>query len=53
MRALRCDLRWKAAGGLGLLDAAAKRGFRFGEIPTEASPEIVLTRLTALAAGTH
>ena len=23
MRALRCDLRWKAAGGLGLLDAAA------------------------------
>ncbi|ABD11611.1 hypothetical protein CcI156_21045 [Frankia sp. CcI156] len=36
-----------------LLDAAAKRGFRFGEIPTEASPEIVLTRLTALAAGTH
>jgi hypothetical protein len=32
-----------------LADAAGKRGFRFGEIPFDASPEIVLARLTTLA----
>ncbi|HVE24562.1 MAG TPA: hypothetical protein VNC22_04130 [Sporichthya sp.] len=31
------------------VDAAAKRGFRFGEIPGDASPEIVLDRIRALS----
>lgn len=31
-----------------LANAAAKRGFRYGEIPEDASPETVLERITAL-----
>jgi hypothetical protein len=31
-----------------IVDAAAKRGFRFGEIPSDAAPETVLARITAL-----
>jgi hypothetical protein len=31
-----------------LVDAAAKRQFRFGEIPQDAAPETVLARITAL-----
>ncbi|SBW28257.1 hypothetical protein FDG2_5608 [Candidatus Protofrankia californiensis] len=34
-----------------LADAAAKRGFRFGEIPYDASPETVLTRINTLTAS--
>ncbi|WP_281690616.1 hypothetical protein [Pseudonocardia thermophila] len=34
-----------------LTEAAAERGFRFGEIPQEAAPETVLRRIAVLAAG--
>lgn len=37
------------AEAVQIVDAAAKRGLRFGEIPQDASPEVVLTRLNALA----
>ncbi|WP_165485250.1 hypothetical protein, partial [Protofrankia symbiont of Coriaria ruscifolia] len=36
-----------------LVDAAAKRGFRFGEIPYDAPPETVLARINALNASEH
>ncbi|MCK9929588.1 hypothetical protein MXD62_20800 [Frankia sp. Mgl5] len=34
-------------------DVAAKRGLRFGEIPADAPPETVLTRINALSAAEH
>jgi hypothetical protein len=41
---------WTDSGdAVRIVDAAAKRGFRFGEIPQEASPEIVLDRIRALS----
>jgi hypothetical protein len=37
-----------SAEAVRITDAAAKRGFRFGEIPQNAAPEIVLDRIKAL-----
>jgi hypothetical protein len=40
---------WTDSGeAVRLVDAAATRGFRFGEIPPDAAPETVLARITAL-----
>lgn len=41
---------WQATPeGARLAEAAVKRGFRYGEIPADAQPEVVLSRSAALA----
>jgi len=45
---------WADTSAAGqLIDTAARRGFRFGEIPHDAPPETVLTRINTLQAAEH